>query len=90
MRLRIVPGAAGDRIVGRHGDAWKVRVAAPPERGKANAALVRLLARTLGVAPRDVSVVSGAGVRDKIVTVAGLDSAEIDSRLALADRKESR
>jgi hypothetical protein len=90
LRLRIVPGAAGDRIVGRHGDAWKVRVAAPPERGKANAALVRLLARTLGVAPRDVSVVSGAGARDKIVTVAGLDSAEIDSRMALADRKESR
>ena len=90
MRLRIVPGAAGDGIVGRHGDAWKIRVAAPPERGKANAALVRLLARTLGVAPRDVIVVSGAGARDKIVTVAGLDSAEIDSRLALADRKELR
>ena len=44
LRLRVSPGAGRSEIVGRHGDAWRVRVAAAPERGKANASVVELLA----------------------------------------------
>ena len=49
LTLRVAPGAKQTEIVGRHGDGWKVRVAAPPEDGRANAAVVALLAETLAL-----------------------------------------
>lgn len=84
LSLRVSPGAARTAVVGRHGDGWKVRVAAPPEGGKANDAVVALLAETLDVARRDVEIVSGHGARDKIVALAGLGPEEIERRLASA------
>jgi len=84
LRLRVVPGAPTDGIVGRHGEAWKVRVAAPPEDGRANDAVVRLLAETLGVARADVTIVAGHGSRDKVVEVTALESGEIEQRLEAA------
>jgi uncharacterized protein (TIGR00251 family) len=80
----VSPGAARAAVVGRQGAAWKVRVAAPPEGGKANDAVVRLLAETLGVPRRDVAIVSGHGARDKIVTLSGIGPGEIERRLAAA------
>jgi uncharacterized protein YggU (UPF0235/DUF167 family) len=76
-------------VVGRYGEGWKVAVAAAPERGRANEAVVELLADALGVARRDVSVVSGHTGREKIVELGGraaheLDGREIDRRLASA------
>jgi uncharacterized protein (TIGR00251 family) len=84
LTLRVSPGAARTGVVGRHGTGWKVRVAAPPEGGRANDALVRLLADTLQVHPRDVAIVSGHGGREKIVALAGIGRDEIDQRLASA------
>jgi uncharacterized protein (TIGR00251 family) len=84
LQLRVSPGAARSAVVGRHGVAWKVRVAAAPEAGKANEALKRLLADTLAVPLRDVEIVSGHGSRDKTVALAGLDTDEIERRLAHA------
>ena len=82
-RITVVvsPGAARSEIVGRHGDAWKVRVAAPPERGRANAAFCALLAEALGVPPASVRVVAGASARRKVVEIEGIDAAEADRRL---------
>ena len=71
-------------MVGKHGTAWKIRVAAPPEGGKANDAVLRLLADTLQVPRRDVEIVSGHGAREKIVALAGTDREEIERRLASA------
>jgi uncharacterized protein YggU (UPF0235/DUF167 family) len=68
----------------RHGDAWKVRVAEPPEAGRANDGVVRLLGDTLGVA---VSVVAGHSSRDKVVSCA-LDAAEAERLLSEASGKE--
>jgi uncharacterized protein len=88
VRLRVSPGANSAHVVGRHGEAWKVRVAAPPEGGRANEAVVRLLAETLSL-PRDaVTLVSGHGARDKIVQLAGLDPTEIERRLSSAAGKD--
>jgi uncharacterized protein (TIGR00251 family) len=84
LTLRVSPGAARDGVVGRHGDGWKVRVAAPPEGGKANDAVVRLLADAAGVPRRDVEIVAGHGSREKIVSLHGVDSQELDERLASA------
>ena len=88
LRVRVVPSANKPGIVGRYGDAWKVRVAAPPERGAAHDAGVELLATALGLAPRDVRLVSGHASRDKIVELAGLPPAETEARLAAANRKD--
>ena len=67
--------------MGRHGDGWKARVAAPPERGRANEALVRLVASVLGVPAASVRVVGGQRGRAKVVEVDDLNQAEIERRL---------
>jgi uncharacterized protein (TIGR00251 family) len=89
LRLRVAPGAARAAVVGRHGDAWKVRVAAAPERGRANEAVLALLADTLAVPRASVTLVSGAGSRNKIVELTGLTPDEIERRLATAGREEA-
>ena len=85
-RIAVVvsPGARRTELVGRQGDAWKVRVAAPPERGRANDALCSLLAGLLGVPRLDVTVAAGGAGRRKLVEVAGLAADEVDRRLARA------
>jgi uncharacterized protein (TIGR00251 family) len=92
LRLRVSPGAGRAAIVGRYGEGWKIRVTAPPEDGRANDAVLRLLADALAV-PRDtVTLVSGHSGRDKIVELAGLGPAVVERRLASASdrRKDSR
>jgi uncharacterized protein (TIGR00251 family) len=84
LQLRVSPGASRAGIVGRHGNAWKVRVAAPPEGGRANDAVVRLLADTLELPQRDVAIVSGHGARDKVVSLAGIAPEEAERRLESA------
>jgi uncharacterized protein (TIGR00251 family) len=90
LRLRVAPGAARTGIVGRHGDAWKVRVAAPAENGRANDAVVRLLAETLSLPTAAVIVVSGHAARDKIIELAGVEPQQIERRLSSAAGKETR
>jgi uncharacterized protein len=81
ISVTVSPGGARDEIVGRHGEGWKIRVAAPPERRRANEALVRLLAVSLGL-PRDrIRVVGGQAARRKVVEVDGLDAVEIARKL---------
>lgn len=73
IRLRVVPGSRRAEVVGPYADGWKVRVTAPPERGKANDEVCALLARVLGVRADAVSLVTGAGSRDKLVAVRGVE-----------------
>jgi uncharacterized protein YggU (UPF0235/DUF167 family) len=63
-----------------------VRVTAAPEDGKANAAVVRLLAATLALPVRDVEIVSGHSSRDKTVALNGIEHDEIERLLAQASR----
>jgi uncharacterized protein (TIGR00251 family) len=81
LRLWVSPGARRTELVGRHGDTWKVRVSAPPEHGRANAAVLKLLAERVGLPRRAVSLVSGHSAREKVVQVDGLDRAESERRL---------
>jgi uncharacterized protein (TIGR00251 family) len=80
--LRVTPGARRSEVVGRHGDGWKLRVAAPAERGRANDAVVDLLAERLGVPRSALTLVSGHASRDKVVELVGLDESEASRRLA--------
>lgn len=81
LRIRVSPGARKTELVGRQGEAWKVRVAAAPERGRANDALLKLLAERLRVAPAALAVVAGRTARDKVVELHGLDAHEAARRL---------
>lgn len=81
LRLRVIPGAGRTGIDGRYGEAWKVRVAVAPERGRANEAVLALLTDALGVARGQVEIVGGHASRDKLVTVHGLVRSEVDAIL---------
>ncbi|ADB53620.1 DUF167 domain-containing protein [Conexibacter woesei] len=74
LRVRLQPRAKRNEIVGERDGALVVRVTAPPVDGKANAALCRLLAKALGVAPSTVTVVRGQSARDKVVHVDAVET----------------
>ena len=87
LPIRLQPGAAMDRIEGWEADAegrrvLKVRVRARPIDGEANAALVRLLAKTLSVSKSSVTVVRGGQSRSKMLLVDGLDDETLSARIA--------
>ena len=84
MNLRVSPGAKRTSIEGPYGAALKLKVAAPPVDGKANAEAERFLAKVLGVPRSEVAVVRGASGRDKSVLVRG--AAEGELREALSDQ----
>lgn len=84
LRLRVAPGARRSHVAGRLGDAWKVRVTAPPERGKANDEVVALLADTLAVPRGEITIVAGRASRDKLVQLSGITVADAERRLAAA------
>lgn len=76
LRVHVQPGAGRSALVGKHGNALKVRVAAPPVGGRANEALLALLAHDLGVKAEQVTLLSGETSRSKRVKVAGIDPDE--------------
>lgn len=82
ISVKVVPGASRSRIAGPHGDALKVQVAAPPERGRANDAVCDLFAEALGVPRRAVSVARGLTSPSKTIRVDGLTPDEVERRLA--------
>jgi uncharacterized protein (TIGR00251 family) len=82
--VHVQPRAGRTAVVGRHGAALKVRVAAPPVDGRANDATCALLAEVFGVAPRAVAVVSGGSSRTKRVRVDGVDAAVAGAALRRA------
>jgi len=71
IRVRAQPGASRERIVGVHGDALKIAVSAPPERGRANQHIAAVLASALDVPTRAITLLSGATSRDKRFAVDG-------------------
>jgi len=81
LKLRIVPNAKRDAVVGEYGDAVKLKVAAPALEGKANAAVLEFIAEKLGIHLRAVSLVAGEKSRDKIVAIESLASDEARRRL---------
>ncbi|APV50862.1 YggU family protein [Betaproteobacteria bacterium GR16-43] len=73
LRLHVQPGAKRTEVSGLHGDALKIRLAAPPVEGKANAALLAYIALRFGVSVRNVTLLSGEKSREKRVEVRGSD-----------------
>ena len=81
IRVKVVPGAKHQRIVGPHDGALKVLITQPPEGGAANRALCQLLAQTLGVATRQVQIARGQTNAWKTVRIEGVTVAQARRRL---------
>lgn len=84
LRLKVTPSASADAVVGWQGDVLRLRVTAPAQRGKANEAVLRLLAAALGIERRRLRIVRGETSRQKVVFVEGLEEPAIRARLGAA------
>ncbi len=86
LHVKALPGSRRDEVRGVDGGVLKVAVTAPPEKGKANKALLAVLAEFLGVPRRDVTIISGETSRDKRIEVAGVTVAQVEEKLAKLER----
>jgi uncharacterized protein (TIGR00251 family) len=84
LNVHVQPGAGRSAVVGRHGRALKLRVAAPPVEGRANDAAATLVAETLGVKSGNVELASGGGSRVKRFRVRGVEAEDVEARLRAA------
>jgi len=85
VTVRVTPGAARSELGGAGGGVLRVRVAAAPERGRANRALTDFLAGVLGVPRSAVTVIRGATARTKVVEIDGLSEAAVRAKLGIAE-----
>lgn len=81
LRLKVVPKASRDRIVGELDGALKIAVSAPPEHGAANAAVCKLLAKSFGVRTRQVTITAGHGSPHKTVRIRGITAEDVHQLL---------
>lgn len=85
IAVKVIPNASNDQISGCIGDRLKIRVSAPPQSGKANKSVCRLLAKALGVRSKDVSVIAGHTNPLKKVEVNGISIDTVLRSLRLSD-----
>ena len=83
LRLYCQPRASKTEIVGLHGDAIKIRLAAPPVEGQANTELCRFLAKFFRVPRKEVQLLAGEGARQKRVLIKGKSAQDIQDYLSL-------
>ncbi len=83
LQVKVVPGASRNRVAGRYGEGVKVQVMAPPEKGKANEAVLDVLAEWLGVRPAQIRVESGQTQPRKVILVDGLSQQQLQTRLEM-------
>ena len=84
LAVKVIAGASDGRIVGWLGTALKIRVSAPPEGGRANRAVEKLLADQLHLPANAVRIITGSRSEHKIVEISGLSAAELKPLLPLA------
>jgi uncharacterized protein (TIGR00251 family) len=84
LAVKVIPGSSSNVIAGWLGDTLRVRVTAAPEKGKANAAVRRIVAETLGLPASAVVIIKGETAQRKVIEVAGLDRGEVRRRLSAA------
>ncbi|MDR2430498.1 MAG: DUF167 domain-containing protein [Puniceicoccales bacterium] len=81
LQITTVPNAPRNAIVGRLGNAWKIRIHAPPEDGRANKALTHFLAAQLALPRHAITLATGASSRQKRIRITGLTQAQAEQRL---------
>lgn len=87
LQVKVVPGASRTRVAGRYGEGIKVQVAAAPEKGKANGAVVEVLAEWLGVRVGQVMIIAGHTQPRKLVRIDGITAGQMAERLKGIEKK---
>lgn len=88
IAVKAVPGSRKTQVAGLLGDRLKLKVAAPPEDGKANQAICDLLATALGIREKDVRIVSGHASSEKVVAVFGVSLEHARRTLDVTSREK--
>jgi len=81
ISIKVHPNAGGNEIVGLANGVWKIRIAAPPDKGKANKELIEFLSDRLGLRKDSIAIVRGEASHNKIVAIDGLSGEEIANKL---------
>ena len=81
ITVKVAPGASQDKIAGWLGEALKIRVRAQPEKGKANSAVIELLAKSLDIPNRNIRVCTGETARTKLIEITGLSETDLRQKL---------
>ncbi len=81
IAIKVIPNAPKNEIVGRLGEALKVKIHAPPVEGRANDELCEFVARVLGLPRRAIVVIRGETSRHKVIAIEGLTRAELDAKI---------
>jgi uncharacterized protein (TIGR00251 family) len=89
LPVHVQPGAKQSRIIGEHGAALKVAVNAPAQDGKANRALLELLAVALGTKRSQLELLAGETGRRKRILVRGIECSELEARITALDSRET-
>jgi uncharacterized protein len=84
ISVKVQPNAGRNEVVGLKGSIWKIKVAAPPEKGKANKELIEFLSDTLGVRKTSIMILKGETSHNKILGIEGIDQNEVEAALAAA------
>ncbi|MCF7955870.1 MAG: DUF167 domain-containing protein [Phycisphaerae bacterium] len=83
IRVKVVPGSSKTQIRGTLGEMLKIKVAAPPEKGKANQSLIAFMAKLLGLKKNDIEIISGKTNPVKVLRISGADPTAILSKINL-------
>ncbi len=73
IRIKVSPGASRTKVIGLYGNALKVSLNAPPEKGKANQALIKLMEKVLGVPKQQISIITGQTSKQKVIEIKNID-----------------
>jgi len=82
LHIKVIPSSSRDSIVGWLEDTLKIKVKAPPEKGKANKAVIKLLEKKLKLCKGSVQIESGATTSRKTIEIHGIDESNLIKRLA--------
>lgn len=82
ISIKVQPNAGRNEVIGLTNGVWRIKIAAPPDKGKANKELIDFLSDILGQRKDHIDIIKGQTSHNKLVTIEGLTQAEVDTRLS--------
>jgi uncharacterized protein (TIGR00251 family) len=82
LSIKVLPNAGKNAVVGVTGGVWRIKIAAPPEKGKANKELVEFLSDLLGLRKDSITVIKGQTSHNKVIAIEGMNAEEVEGRLS--------
>ncbi len=83
LQIKVIPGASANTVVGLEGDSVKLKIAAPPEKGKANKEIIAFLSELIGIKKKNLVIEKGEKSRIKLVRIYGVKKDKVFEKLGL-------